>query len=209
MWPGGLYAIVDDSATPSDRLVPLGASLARAGASCVQLRVKRLGDREFLEIASELKTAIEPVPLVVNDRPDICALCGAAGLHLGQTDVPPGRAREIVGSNVVVGLSCHNLGEVRCANAESVDYIAFGPVFGTDTKDAPEPTVGVELLVEAVRISKFPVVAIGGISDGNLHQLAGSGIRAFAVISYLARASDPERSAARLVEIWEKGRNGL
>ena len=208
MWRGGLYAIVDDSLTPLDGLVPLADSLVRAGATCVQLRVKRLSDREFLELAEEIRVAVEPAPLVINDRADICALCGSAGLHLGQSDIPPRRARELVGADVVIGLSCHSLDEVKRANAEPVDYIAFGPVFETTTKDRPEPTVGVELLAEAVRISRLPVVAIGGINDENLHLIARTGIHSFAAISHLARASDPYCAARRLIEIWRSEADG-
>lgn len=199
----GLYAIVDDSLTPSDGLIPLGVSLARAGACCVQLRVKNLSDREFLKIAIDLKCAISPTPLVINDRADICAISKAQGLHLGQSDLPPLDARKIVGSGVVIGLSCDNLEDIERANSEPIDYVALGPIFKTKTKTDAGVAVGVELLKEAVKLSRLPVVAIGGINAENVALIARSNAKAFAVISYLAKAKNPELTARRLIRIWE------
>lgn len=202
-WPSGLYAIVDDSLTPQNKLVSLGVSLARAGASCVQLRIKNLPDREFLKIAEELNFAINPTPLIINDRPDICVLCEARGLHIGQSDIPPLKARKIVGSTVVIGFSCNSLKDVERANSEPIDYIAFGPVFETKTKENAGHALGVDLLKEAIQIAKLPVVAIGGINDENLPLISHSGVRAFAVISYLAKSKKPDLAAKKLIELWE------
>jgi len=204
IWPSGLYAIVDDSLTPQNKLVSLGISLARAGASCVQLRIKKFSDREFLKIAEELNRAISPTPLVINDRPDICILCKAKGLHLGQSDIPPSEARKIVGSAVVIGLSCNTLKDVERANSEPVDHIAFGPIYETKTKKNAGPVVGIESLKRAVQVARFPVVAIGGINDKNLHLISRSGARAFAVISYLAKSKNPELAAKKLIDTWKR-----
>lgn len=199
----GLYAIVDDSLTPHDRLISLGTIFACAGACCVQLRVKKLSDRKFLKIANELKGAISPTPLVINDRADICAIAKADGLHLGQSDISPSEARKIVGSRIVIGLSCDNLKEIERANSEPIDYVALGPIFKTKTKTDAGAAVGVELLKKAAELSMLPVVAIGGIDDKNLALVAKSKARAFAVISYLAKAKSPEQAAKKLIRIWK------
>ena len=115
------------------------------------------------------------VPLIVNDRPDLCALVGAAGVHLGQADMPVDQARSIVGPERAIGVSTHSLEEAIRADAQDVDYIAIGPVFPTPSKEMSIEAIGPEVLGEVVAAVRAPVVAIGGITADNM--AAGTEVR--------------------------------
>ncbi|MGM0577766.1 MAG: thiamine phosphate synthase [Myxococcota bacterium] len=190
----GLYPLVDDAWVRPERFPAVATALVRAGCTIVQLRVKRLDDRDRVALQREVAMALEgsSVALCVNDRADLAAILAEeapAGLrvvlHLGQTDLPPAAARRIVGDEVLVGLSTHDLDQVRAAAAEPVDYLGFGPVFATASKETPDPVVGLEGLREAVRVAGRPVVAIGGIDVARAPEAWKAGARAVAVIGAL------------------------
>jgi thiamine-phosphate pyrophosphorylase len=122
--------------------------------------------------------------LVVNDRADLAKLFGAA-LHLGQEDLLPAVARRVVGSDAVVGYSTHNEAQLRAACDEPADYLALGPIFGTVTKENPDPTVGLDELRRLRPISARPLVAIGGITRANARQVLEAGADSVAVIGDL------------------------
>ena len=160
----GLYAIVDDSAArPPLELV---SAYIRGGAAVVQLRLKRAGARELLSVAKAAVSLCDAagVLLIVNDRPDVAKLAGAAGVHLGQDDLPVKDARAVFGPDALIGVSTHSDGELDAALAAGADYLGFGPVFATASKPgaALPPPHGVEGLARAVkRAGRVPVVAIG------------------------------------------------
>jgi thiamine-phosphate pyrophosphorylase len=200
----GLYPLADDD--PRWRNGPRELVLATlaGGATVVQLRLKRTPDREALELA---RWAVERARaagalLVVNDRFDLADLAGADGVHLGQEDVPPERIPPEIRERLHVALSTHTLEQVRESLDRPVDAIAFGPLFGTESKDAGYDARGIEALREAVRLSPRPVIAIGGIHAGNLEEVARAGGRAAAVISALADAPDPVGETRRLQAIF-------
>lgn len=179
-----LYAIVDAEA--ADRPLELTFKALNAGCAMVQLRVKRLDDVAFLEIAKRVRSACAhaEVSFVVNDRADIARLVRADGLHLGQNDLSIADARRVVG-NMQVGVSTHNLEQAAKADAQGADLIAFGPVFETKTKENPDPVVGLQALEKVCQTVSRPVVAIGGISPGNAGKALHAGARYVAVISAL------------------------
>ncbi len=164
------------------------------GATLIQLRDKESASRDFF---SEGKAALQiararGVRLIINDRVDIALALRADGVHLGQTDIPVESARRLLGERAIIGLSTHNLLQVRLAAQTSADYIAFGPIFETSTKTNPDPVAGLDAL-RAVRaiITDFPLVAIGGITISNARQVWAAG--ADAVSSVAALLSDPVR----------------
>ncbi len=171
----------------------------RGGCALLQLRTKRASDRERLTWMHALRERAHAhdVPFIVNDRPDLAVLASADGLHLGQDDLPISEARKIVGS-MPIGLSTHRESEVRAAMAAGADVIGFGPVFETKSKENPDPTVGLTQLTEVVRISKIPVVAIGGIDESNAALVRETGVSFTACISALGEADDPESAARSL-----------
>jgi len=131
--------------------------------------------------------------LVVNDRADLAKLFGAA-LHLGQDDLLPTIARRVVGPDTTVGFSTHNEAQLRDACTESADYLALGPIFGTATKENPDPTVGLDELRRLRPISSRPLVAIGGITRTNAIQVIEAGADSVAVIGDLFPEDDNIRA---------------
>ena len=162
--------------------------LIAGGATLIQLRDKHATPREFYhQAAAALKIARRHgVSLIVNDRVDIALALGADGVHLGQTDMPAEAARDLLGQTAIVGISTHNLAQAQFATRLPVDYIAFGPIFGTSTRANPDPTVGLSTLneVRSIVIS-LPLVAIGGIDFANARATLEAGADAVAIISAL------------------------
>jgi thiamine-phosphate pyrophosphorylase len=162
--------------------------LADGGATFVQLREKNLPALDFY---SEAKTALaiaeqRGVTLIINDRVDIALALGAAGVHLGQDDLPPETARKLLGNDAIIGYSTHNVSQAIAAANLPVHYIAIGPIFQTGTKANPDPIVGLEGL-RAVRkaIGSMCLVAIGGISEENAAAVIDAGADSVAVIGGL------------------------
>ena len=123
---------------------------------------------------------------IVNDRADIALAIGADGVHLGQTDLPPDAARRILGKQAIIGYSTHTIEQVRDAAKFDIDYLAFGPIFSTTTKEDPDQVVGLETLARVRMIAaSLPLVAIGGIDLGNAISVFAAGADSIAVISAL------------------------
>ncbi len=206
MFPA-LYAILDPSLI-SVPLVPFFESLAAAGVQLVQLRDKHAPAARVFAESRELAAALLPkgVRFIVNDRPDIAALVGAAGVHVGQDDLPPEDARRIVGVSRWVGVSTHNIVQFREAIATSADYVAVGPIFSTSSKENPDPVVGLDLLREARKLTAKPLVAIGGITLQRAADVYRAGADSIAVIRDLLCADDPARRAQQYIAIAKSAR---
>ena len=190
--PRGLYAIVDG--------LERATAVLEGGAAVVQLRMKRAGAGEILNTARQVRALCQGrAAFIMNDRPDIARLAEADGVHLGQDDLPVAAARAIVGAGKLVGVSTHSDGEIDAALAAGADYLGFGPVFPTASKEAAlPPPHGLEALARAVlRARGVPVVAIGGITSATVREVAATGARCAAAIAELAR--DPG-AAARFAE---------
>jgi thiamine-phosphate pyrophosphorylase len=199
-----LYAILDaDQAGRADP--PFARILADAGVKLIQIRDKRAPARKIYDTSKTLLETLRPtgVRMIVNDRPDITAMVDAAGVHVGQEDLPVEVARRICGSARWVGVSTHNLEQLGEANLTSADYIAVGPVFPTATKANPDPVVGLELLRAARRVTKKPLVAIGGITIESAEAVYRAGADSVAVVQDLISAEDPVRRVKEYLSIAE------
>jgi len=176
---------------------------AAGGATFVQLREKRASPREFYEAAREAMSLARTlaVRIVINDRVDIAIAVKADGVHLGQTDLPPDRARLLLGDSRIVGYSTHTLKQALAATFAPVDYIAIGPVFQTQTKDRPHEVVGLETVREVKRQVTKPLVAIGGITLDSAHLVIEAGADSVAVISDLLLASDIAERTRRFLDL--------
>jgi thiamine-phosphate pyrophosphorylase len=166
--------------------------LAAGGATFVQLREKVAPPREFYEAALKAVQVARAlgVRIIINDRLDIAIAVDADGVHLGQDDLPPARARALIGANRIVGYSTHNVEQAIEADSTPVDYIAVGPVFQTTTKANPDPVVGPELIGELkTRLTK-PLVAIGGITLNTAPAVIAAGADSVAVIADLYATGD-------------------
>jgi thiamine-phosphate pyrophosphorylase len=192
--PPFLYPIVDLGALGTRAVGAAVAALARGGARLIQFRAKGVPDRRLLGLAREALAAARGAGalLLVNDRPDVARILGADGVHLGQDDLEPGDVRGLLPEGALVGLSTHNLEQLRRAAEQPVDYLALGPVFPTRSKAPPDPVVGLETLRQARALTDRPLVAIGGITRGNAPDVVAAGADGVAVISDLLAVEDLE-----------------
>lgn len=175
------------------------ARLIEGGATLIQLRDKHAAPRDFYrEAAAALQVARDHhARLIINDRVDVALALKADGVHLGQKDIPVGAARRLLGQEAIIGLSTHNLRQATLATAERVDYLAFGPIFQTSSKQNPDPIAGLIALrkVSAIKGS-LPLVAIGGITLSRAPEVLNAGADALAVIAGLV--SDPTNIAENM-----------
>lgn len=197
-----LYAVTDRTwLKEGESLAKPVEELLKAGVTCVQLREKQAEDAVFLEEARILKELCGryQVPLIINDRPDLAKAVKADGVHVGLSDMGIEKARAYLGDDYIIGGSAHNVQEALAAQEAGADYIGCGAVFGSSTKTDVTRLAYEELkaICQAVQI---PVVAIGGIHQGNIRKLAGSGIDGVAVISALFAAGDKKAAAKELLE---------
>lgn len=183
------YPIIDTAFLTKRGIAPeeIAGALADEGVRIAQFRHKAPYTRDALAQAERVGRIIREAGAVyvVNDRADIALMAGADAVHIGQDDLPPEAVRRIVGSGVAVGFSTHNEQQLRSGDQEHVDYLAFGPVFGTASKENPDPTVGVEELARLRSLTDKPLVAIGGITRANVRQVFEAGADSVAVISDL------------------------
>ena len=201
-----LYPIVDVESLGARAVGSAVAALASGGVRIVQFRGKGLPDRRFLELAAEALAAAREggAMLVVNDRPDVAVILGADGVHLGQDDLAPREVRALLPPGALLGLSTHDLEQLRRATGEPVDYVAIGPVFPTRSKAAPDPVVGLEMVRRARAITTRPLVAIGGITEDNARSVTDAGADGVAVISALLSQADLAAAGRRLAAALER-----
>ena len=197
-----LYAIIDPTLLTISEL-ELAAMLAESGVELVQYRNKTGSSRQFFEISRQLANTLKPrgVRFMVNDRADIALLSGADGVHVGQDDLGVEDARAICGPDRWVGFSTHALAQVAAADATSADYIAFGPIFPTATKQNPDPVVGTALLRQARALTKKPLVAIGGITLERAAEVYRAGADSLAVIRDLISVPNPAVRAREYLDV--------
>jgi thiamine-phosphate pyrophosphorylase len=197
-----LYAVLDPSLS-TEPAISTAQKLADGGARLIQLRDKRASAGKLYAQTLEYLSVLRPfgARLIVNDRPDIAAMSGAGGVHVGQEDLPVKEARAICGSEAWVGVSTHNLEQFREAILTSADYIAVGPIFPTSSKQNPDPVVGLDFLRQARQLTRKPLVAIGGITIESAAEVFRSGADSVAVIRNLVDAPDPAGRAQEFIAI--------
>jgi thiamine-phosphate pyrophosphorylase len=187
--PSHFYAMIDPAG--GHEPVALARILLDGGARIMQLRLKDAGSRDFLAAARAIAAMCRQrgALLIINDRADIARLADAAGVHVGQEDLPLEAAREIVGPDRIVGVSTHDIEQARAAEAGGADYIGFGAIYSGGLKNVANAR-GVERL-RAVRAAvKIPIVAIGGITEAALPDVLDAGADAAAIITDVVRAPD-------------------
>lgn len=179
--------------------------LLAAGIKGIQLRDKNVSRRELYDAALKLRklTAQHNAMLIINDYPDLAIASKADGVHLGQDDLPLAEAKKII-SDRIIGISTHSMQQALEAFRAGADYIGFGPVFNTLTKDAGEPR-GISALREIAAAVSIPVVAIGGINQDNVDSVAAAGCSSVAVISALM-GENPDLKAARFISAFTGNR---
>jgi thiamine-phosphate pyrophosphorylase len=203
-----LYPIIDTTFLVQRGLDPvdMARALVDAGAEIAQFRHKGPYTRETLVQAERVGEVIRKAGAlyVIDDRADIALMVGAAGVHVGQQDLPPSAVRKVAGNSLTVGFSTHNQEQLQAGNKEPVDYLAFGPIFGTASKENPDPTVGIAELARLRRLTDKPLVAIGGITRANVRHVLDAGADSVAVISDLVAENLPARLEEWLEIVREK-----
>ena len=188
----GLYLVTDRNALKGKDLFKILPESLKAGLDMVQFRDKEASDTDFLETAAKIKDLLreKQALFIINDRIDIAMALDADGVHLGREDVPVEVARRILGRRKIIGFSAHSLEEALAAAEKNVDYIAIGVIFSTPVK--PDyGTLELEALKQVVRQIKIPLVAIGGINESNIGDVAAAGVKRIAVVRAILEAKDP------------------
>jgi thiamine-phosphate pyrophosphorylase len=195
-------SIPDASSAEGLALPELLREAIAGGVEIVQLREKHLPDDELAAIANAARTLCERLGalLIVNDRALVAREVGADGVHVGQDDMPVAEVRELVGPEMLIGLSTHAPREIDAVDPELVDYIGVGPVHATPTKPG-RAAVGLELVRYAAEHASVPYFAIGGIGSGNAPETVAAGARRLCVLRAIASAENPERAARELREL--------
>ncbi|MCP3140733.1 thiamine phosphate synthase [Pyxidicoccus xibeiensis] len=210
MLPRGPYLLCDDTVLPDVPLVDKAARLVAGGARVVQLRMKRTPPRDALAAAREVAALCRRAGALclVNDRVDLALLAGADGVHVGDDDLPPEAARELLGPGRLVGVTVRGVEGARVAQAAGADYVGVGPLFGTTTKQVAAPVLGLESFAAVVRDSPLPVVGIGGVGLANIGRVAAAGAHGAAVVSDALLAEDIAERVRLLLAAFERGRSG-
>jgi thiamine-phosphate pyrophosphorylase len=191
-----LYAILDLGYVEISAAPRMAEALLNGGIDLLQLRAKNFQEREIEKLGHELRaiTTRHAVPLIINDHPEIAHAVGAAGVHLGQDDMPIVEARKIVGSDCAVGRSTHSVDQAIRAFYEGADYIGFGPLFATPTK--PDyPPIGLTEIGKVHEAVRIPIFCIGGIKLDNLPNVIEAGAQRVVIVSGLLQATDTAGSA--------------
>jgi thiamine-phosphate pyrophosphorylase len=197
-----LYAIIDSVQTRNLEPLDVADALLSAGVRLIQYRGKTDSSRFLFDVCSAMAERVHRAGgiFIVNDRADLARITGADGVHVGQDDLPVEEARRVLLAGQCVGVSTHTRAQFEEAGATSADYIAFGPIFPTGSKERPDPVVGLERLREMHELARKPLVAIGGITLDNAASVIESGADSVAVIHDLLAAEDIEAQARKFLD---------
>ena len=190
-----LVAITDDAEDRRSTLIDRVAAAVRGGATSVQVRLKTATPREVVEITRSIIKRVD-VPVIVNDRADIALAAGAAGVHVGEADLPAAAIRRFAPPGFIIGASLGSDAEVT--NAKDADYVGIGPVYGSETKTDAGDAIGVEGFKRLAALVEHPAVAVGGITPDRALQITVNGAAGVAVINAIFSADDPERATREI-----------
>jgi thiamine-phosphate pyrophosphorylase len=199
---GKLHVITDTALQPLFTHEDLARLAIAGGADTIQFRQKTGSTREMIETALRMKEICSGsgILFVVNDRLDVAIASEADGVHLGQDDFPIPLARQILGPDVIIGGSAVSWEQARKCVDEGADYVGFGPVFPTSSKEDAGPVSGIDLLRSVVETIALPVIAIGGINAKNTPEVMEAGARGIAVISAVCCRKNPEQATRELAQ---------
>lgn len=197
-----LYLVTDKSDDVEKFLNTIEEAI-KGGVTVVQIREKTAETLDFYNLALKVKeiTSKYEVPLIINDRVDVALAIGADGVHVGQSDMPCDVTRKLIGADKILGVSAATIDEAKKAQNDGADYIGTGAVFPTSTKD-DAPKITKQDLKEIVESIDIPVVAIGGISKDNAHELIDTGIAGLSVVSAIMSSDNPKKSSEELLSIF-------
>jgi thiamine-phosphate pyrophosphorylase len=192
-----LVAITDDAEDRRGTLVERVTAAVRGGATSIQVRLKTASPRDAVEITRSILAKVT-VPVIVNDRADIALAAGAAGVHVGEADLPVAAIRRFAPANFIIGASLGS--DVELANAKDADYVGIGPVYGSDSKRDAGSAIGLEGFKRLAALVEHPALAVGGISADNALQITLAGAAGVAVINAIFKADDPETATRAIAD---------
>ena len=200
-----LYAVTDRAWLGDMTLYQQVECALKGGVTCVQLREKELSDEDFLAEAIEISALCKKygVPFFINDNVEIAVKCKADGIHVGQEDMAATKVRELVGTDMMIGVSVHTVSEALEAVAAGADCLGVGAMFSTSTK-ADADVLPMDTLRDICAAVDVPVVAIGGIGKSNIDQLKGTGVDGVALVSAIFSAEDIESECRELRKLSEE-----
>ena len=186
-----IYLVTDDGCLQGRELLDCVREALEGGVTLVQYRAKTASSAEMYAEALQLKALCDSfkVPLIINDRLDIAMAVGAAGVHLGQDDLPCAAARKLLGEDYIIGVSAHNPAEAKAALQSGADYLGCGAVFGTATK-ADVQKLGTDGLAAICKAKGLPVVGIGGVTADNYREVRAAGADGAAIVSGILAQPD-------------------
>ena len=198
-----IYLVTDSELMSTETVEQAVEQAIKGGCTLVQLREKKLSSLDFYKTALKVKTITDHynIPLIINDRVDIALAVDAAGVHVGQSDLPAKIIRNIIGNDKILGISASSLTEAMQAEKEGADYLGVGAMFITGTKTDAE-LVSLESLKEIKRTTSLPIVAIGGINKDTIPLLADTGIDGIAVVSAIISEKDIFMAASKIKSLF-------
>ncbi|WP_353095173.1 thiamine phosphate synthase [Tissierella praeacuta] len=202
-----LYLITDRELMSTEKLETAVEQGILGGCTLVQLREKDCSSLEFFEIAIKIKEITDKyqVPLIINDRIDIALAVDAAGVHIGQSDIPATITRKLIGDNKILGVSASNFEEAIKAQSDGADYLGIGAMFATGTKTDAKFTP-MDELIRIREYIKLPIVVIGGINKNTIDQFKDININGLAVVSAIISEPDIKKASEELKDIFKKGK---
>lgn len=197
-----VYLVTEETLSKGRTTLDVASRAIDGGATIIQFREKLTDKKRRTVIVRELRDLCTErnIPFIINDSLELAREIGADGIHLGQCDESVCKARELFGSNMIIGVSVTNKEEARAAFAEGADYLGAGTVFSTKSKEDSGKAIGLTILRDIVKSVPIPVVAIGGITIGNLTDVLSCGVSGIAVISAITAAEDPAKTTVRLCQ---------
>jgi thiamine-phosphate pyrophosphorylase len=199
---GKLHVLTDVVLQPRFSHIELTRLAIAGGADTIQFRQKSGSTREMIEVARDMKLLCKEAGMmfIVNDRLDVAIAAGADGVHLGQADFPIPMGRELLGEGRIIGGSAATIEEARKCLSEGADYVGFGPVYPTASKDDAGPISGIDTLKQVVHTISIPIIAIGGVGVENIPDVMKTGAHGIAVISAVCCQDDPEKATRALYQ---------
>jgi thiamine-phosphate pyrophosphorylase len=200
-----LCLVTDRGLSRGRAITDVVAAAVKGGATMVQLREKEAGTREFLEIARAVKAILQPhgIPLLINDRVDIAIAVDAEGVHVGQTDMPVAIVRQMIGPGKIIGLSAGREEYILAADAAAADYLGIGPLYAQTTKkNTGREPLGPQGFAEMRKLTRKPVMAIGGLKPDNAASVVAAGADGLAVVSAIVGADDVEEAARKFAALY-------
>lgn len=200
-----LYLVTDSTYHTEESFLKTVEEACKGGVTLIQLREKNIGGREYLEKAVKIKEITDRyrVPLIIDDRVDVALACGAAGVHVGSSDLPVAVARKLMGPHKIVGATAKTVEAAKKAYEDGADYLGVGAIYPTTTKVVTILTE-VSTLQSICQAVPIPAIAIGGLNSSNLDILEGTSIAGIAVVSAIMKAENPKAAAEELKNIVKK-----